>query len=604
MKQKNQSIHIHLVSDSPETVNKPALNQLTKQLYDEINRLEVHQLQIKSQTEVPAGAKMIEFAVAANVIIELIPHLVPPLMKLLTDWVKTRRAQKDIAMNMQIGNKTVTITPTMTEDDIVSEIKAITGLLQDNSDKTNRYALIIGTSEYEDNEITKLQAPNSDVTSLAEVLQDKKIGAFDDVTVLLNKTALEVKQTIERFYKNRIRSDTLLLYFSGHGIKGDNGKLFLAARDTYRDVLRSTGISDEFIASVLDGSFSQRKILILDCCYSGAFAKGSKSAVLVGQSVNDISAFSGNGFGQVIITASDAMQYAWEGDRIIGDTRQSLFTHYLVQGLKTGKADGDQDGMISLADLYEYTYNQVVPHQTPSITSTDMQGKLIIAHNPFPTIQPAKLSHELIQSINSKVVWQKEGAIGELKRIMLTSQDPGLALAAKNHLQALAEDDSRRVSTAALAALAAATSVTPSPPPPPTPHHPPPMKPPQTTLPPKPKSNDSIPKRTGRYWGSLVLTAILSFILGLFTLFVGLTSAYVGIFLLAPLVAWVIVKAALKLYGDNQNSTLRNPVIGAFTAGSAILLFIDPTAAIIYLAIATGTFFHLFKKISQKAESK
>jgi hypothetical protein len=232
-----------------------------------------------------------------------------------------------------------------------------------------------------------------------------------------------------------------------------------------------------------------------------------------------------------------------------------------------------------------------------------MQGKLIIAQNPFPTIQPTKLSDELIQSINSNVVWQKEGAIGELKR-MLTSKDPGLALAAKNHLRALTEDDSRRVSTAAVAALAAADPDSPSTLPPPIPHHPPPVKSPQTTLPPKtsptvpPKPSKSISKRTGRYWGSLVLTAILSFILGLVTLFVGLASAYVGMFLLAPLVGWIIVKAALKVYGDNQDSTLRNSLIGALTLGAGILLFIDPTGAIIYLVIVIGTVFSLFKKIN------
>ncbi len=608
MNQQKPSIQIQLLSDSPQSLNDQALDQLTRQLYNEINRLEAHQVHIKPQKETLSGAKMIEFAVAANVVIELIPHVVPPLMKLITDWVKTHQAQKDVAVNMQIGNKSVTITPTMTEDAIASEIQAATSLLQDSSDKEQRYALIIGTSQYEDEHLTKLQAPHADVTALAEVLENKKIGAFDQVTVLLNKTVLEVKQAVERFYRNRSRSDTLLLYFSGHGVKGDDGNLFLTARDTYRDVLRSTGISAEFIAASIDSSFSQRKILILDCCYSGAFAKGTKSGVIIGQSVNDTTAFKGNGFGQVVITASDAMQYAWEGDQVIGNTKHSLFTHYLVQGLKTGKADGNQDGLVSISDIYEYVFNQVTPHQTPSITSTDIQGQFIIAQNPFPSIQPAKLPDELLQSIQSPIVWQKEGAISELKR-MLTSTDRSRVMAAKKQLEVLAEDDSRRVSEAASAALAAITPNTPPPiprssEPAAPPAQPPLAKQPQKIIePPRPQASQQVttPRRNGRYWGSLILTAILSFVFSFIIAPIGEGSVYIGALLLSPLAAWIIVKTAVKICADSRDTAFRNFIIGAIIGGAVITVLVFPISGIIYLLVTSGTVVYLFKRLAAKS---
>jgi uncharacterized caspase-like protein len=45
-----------------------------------------------------------------------------------------------------------------------------------------------------------------------------------------------------------------------------------------------------------------------------------------------------------------------------------VFTSALVEGLATGDADRDQDGLIALDELYDYVYDKVraaTPHQTP-----------------------------------------------------------------------------------------------------------------------------------------------------------------------------------------------------------------------------------------------
>lgn len=56
-----------------------------------------------------------------------------------------------------------------------------------------------------------------------------------------------------------------------------------------------------------------------------------------------------------MITASSAMEYAFEGDQL-GDQRQgrpSVFTSAVVEGLATGEADQDEDGWVSLDELYD-----------------------------------------------------------------------------------------------------------------------------------------------------------------------------------------------------------------------------------------------------------
>ena len=80
----------------------------------------------------------------------------------------------------------------------------------------------------------------------------------------------------------------------------------------------------------MDRSASKRLVLVLDCCHSGAFGYGAKSAP--GASVGTATAFEGTGRGRVVLTATDSTQYAWEGDQVIGDVENSLFTHYLIEG--------------------------------------------------------------------------------------------------------------------------------------------------------------------------------------------------------------------------------------------------------------------------------
>jgi uncharacterized caspase-like protein len=213
----------------------------------------------------------------------------------------------------------------------------------------NRLALIIGNSKHEDKELSRLVAPEVDVDKLTDVLRNPQIGGFDTVKTLINESVSTVLEEIARFYSKKKHDDLLLLYFSGHGLLDENGRLFLALNDTKREVLRGTAVSAAFITDEMNNCRSRRQVLILDCCHSGAFSRGSKG---VGADVGTAAAFEGTGYGRVVLTATDSTQYAWEGDQVIGQAESSLFTHYIIQGLQSGVADSNQDGAITLSEIY------------------------------------------------------------------------------------------------------------------------------------------------------------------------------------------------------------------------------------------------------------
>lgn len=315
-----------------------------------------------------------------------------------------------------------------------------------------KYALIIGNNQYDDPKLAQLKTPAADSQALAKVLGDQSIGSFDEVTPLINRNESEIRRAISGFLNNKKPDDLVLVYFSGHGILDDRGRLFLSLKDTQTNLLKATAISSTFISDEMDSCRSKRQVLILDCCHSGAFARGTKGDP---KAVTEAT-FEGSGYGRVVMTASDSMQYALEGDQVIRQTDLSLFTHFLLEGLKTGEADMDNDGHISLDEWYDYTYARVVaetPRQSPHRWSYNQQGDLIIARNPNARKRVVELPFELAQAVESSFTSIRENAVHELGKL-LRSRDAELANLARTSLEKMMGDDSRRISNAAGTLLA------------------------------------------------------------------------------------------------------------------------------------------------------
>jgi uncharacterized caspase-like protein len=257
-----------------------------------------------------------------------------------------------------------------------------------------RSALIIASDDYQDPGLRLLRTPASDAQALAAVLEDPGIGEFQ-VRTLLNQPAHEINLAVEEFFAGRRPDDLLLLHFSCHGVKDEGGELYFATANTKLRRLAATGVAAEFVNRRMNRSRSRRVVLLLDCCYAGAFERGQTARAGTGMAIEQ--QFGGRG--RVVITASSAMEYAFENDRLSMQAgRPSVFTSAVVQGLRTGKADWDGDGWVSVDELYDYVYDQVravTPNQTPSKWSFGVQGKLYIARRARPVTTPTPLPPEL-----------------------------------------------------------------------------------------------------------------------------------------------------------------------------------------------------------------
>src|SRR5882672_10038954 len=177
----------------------------------------------------------------------------------------------------------------------------------------SRSALIIAGHDYQDPGLRQLRAPGHDAEALAGVLRDPAIGGFE-VTTLLDEPAHVIGEAVEEFFADRNSDDLLLLHFSCHGVKDESGELYFAATNTKLNRLGATAVAADFVNRRMNRSRSRRIVLLLDCCYAGAFERGMSARGDTGVGIEEQL----GGRGRAVITASSALEYAFEGTTLAG----------------------------------------------------------------------------------------------------------------------------------------------------------------------------------------------------------------------------------------------------------------------------------------------
>jgi hypothetical protein len=325
--------------------------------------------------------------------------------------------------------------------------------MQPASDSGRRLALLVATSVYSDPDLRELRAPGRDAADLSEVLRDPRIGGFG-VQMLVNAPSGEVQEGIEDFCADRHPDDQLLIYLSCHGVLDSNGRLYYAAINTKRQRLAATAISSPWLTERLDDCRARRQIVVLDCCHSGAFARGAKG----GEELALQQRFEPHGRGRIVLTASRATEYSFEGGQASGEGVPSVFTYAIVSGLRTGDADRDKDGLITVDDLYHYVYDNVraaEPRQTPAIWTYGAEGDLLVAHSVRGAIiEPEPLPEDLRITLESPRRRVREMGVAELAEL-LDAARASIALAARQALERIAEEDHPQVAELARIAVGA-----------------------------------------------------------------------------------------------------------------------------------------------------
>jgi DNA-binding winged helix-turn-helix (wHTH) protein len=240
-----------------------------------------------------------------------------------------------------------------------------------------RLAVLIGNTTFKYKEdFPMLNNSVNDVQEMATVLTG--YAEFDQAEGFVNEPHDKIIQALDDLFKTAKRGDIALVYYSGHGYLDDSGDFFLVSHDSNPQLIHSTSIPAYAIHHMMRGSQCKHKVTILDCCFSGAFIKNNsyRKGPTVPLSLPRL-----RGEAEVILTSSGKVQLSFEVEK----GPNSLFTQYIIDGIKTGKADLDQDGLIAIDELFDYAERAVRrdrSEQTPMKESRVRDSRIIIAVNP------------------------------------------------------------------------------------------------------------------------------------------------------------------------------------------------------------------------------
>lgn len=299
-----------------------------------------------------------------------------------------------------------------------------------------RSALVIATGAYSSPRLGALRAPAQDAGDVVTVLGDPQLGGFT-VTELRDRDVHDLRLKVDDFLAGRDADETVLVYVSCHGVLSARRQLYFAAADTDPDRLASTGIDARWLIECLDECRAWRQVVVLDCCFSGAFAltKGVKGPADL--ELGELFGQAAESRGRVVLTASHATEYSFEGEVVTAEgAATSVFTAALLEGLRTGAADADKDGFVSVSEAYVYAYARVRESGGPQTPQRWLYGgegtDVILTRSPAGImIEPAVLDDEVRAGLDSRFPRVRIGAIDTLAE-WLTDPDLARMAAARN----------------------------------------------------------------------------------------------------------------------------------------------------------------------------
>jgi uncharacterized caspase-like protein len=140
-----------------------------------------------------------------------------------------------------------------------------------------------------------------------------------------------------------------VVLFSGHGIRGDRGRLYYVTHGGELDALRDTCLPWEDLAKAFkrDKLKAKQVLFLADCCHAGAFGERSAS--------QDELTYDIMKEGGVMVFASSR-----GNEKSLEDAKwkHGAFTRALLDGLG-GQADLIKDGKITVSELQTFVANRV-----------------------------------------------------------------------------------------------------------------------------------------------------------------------------------------------------------------------------------------------------
>jgi outer membrane protein assembly factor BamD (BamD/ComL family) len=228
-------------------------------------------------------------------------------------------------------------------------------------DHHNTRALLIGTCEYpEDTTITPIPNIISNLEQLKQTLADESVVGIPEsnITVSLNENKSQIERKLRDISENtRDNKYTLLIYYTGHGIlSSEDYKLYFTTSQTSKKYLESDSINVDDFKKHIKRSLAGRKIIILDCCHSGALIGAMNNLSSAIQA--EIRHFEGT---YVMTSAAESEPSLFP---VASPGKPTFFTGKFLEILNTG-LDVESE-YCSLRDIFNKIKNDLISENKPT----------------------------------------------------------------------------------------------------------------------------------------------------------------------------------------------------------------------------------------------
>jgi hypothetical protein len=254
--------------------------------------------------------------------------------------------------------------------------------------KGKKKAMVIGVSDYDN--LESLTFCRNDANSMVKILSTLGYEITDYTNLLGYVEWQKMRDAIIEYFNNpNLRhDDTVIFYYSGHGVSDINGNIYFATSEIDPFLPSKRGLSFDELTKVMQASASSQIVTILDCCYSGSaqISKGNEDdrAKFGLSAINRVSRTFRHGEGICLLASSQSYQEAYK----LEEQDHSLFTYFLLEGLKGDKEATDSDGYVTVDSLSNYVYDKIMelpedkrPKQKP-LRKVEASGDIILAYYP------------------------------------------------------------------------------------------------------------------------------------------------------------------------------------------------------------------------------
>ncbi|HEX6587451.1 MAG TPA: caspase family protein [Longimicrobiales bacterium] len=269
--------------------------------------------------------------------------------------------------------------------------------VSDDGPMPQRFAVVIGVSEYADPLVPDLQYADDDARAFYDFLRSERsgLGGIPEENVLLlvddKASYRNMRSALFSFLRRATENDVVYVYIAAHGVPDPNrpSELYLLPADAEATDLPGTALPMHDVNEAIGRLATRHTVVITDACHSGGLGTLGFSA-RSGLEPNNVNELFLRGLretagGLAVFTAAEARQISREGRQWGGG--HGVFTHYLLEGLN-GEADVDQDSIVRLGELMEFVRERVRRDtgnaQIPAIGSFAHDRELPVALVPEP----------------------------------------------------------------------------------------------------------------------------------------------------------------------------------------------------------------------------